>query len=371
VQKLVAGSLAKATTGKAIRLAMLEAIASAEITQAPEEWKNAIAQNLSNPDNDVVRQAILAARALGADSLAEPLLKVGLDAARPDELRVAALCAASKSDTGVPADGFEFLTAQFARPEALVERLGAAEALGQFQLAPPQRLALARLVERASPLEISWLLRAFEQDQDAEIGKTFVETLSRSAALASVAPQRLRETLKNYPSEIQSAAEELVRRAAPDDRERAARVETLARDAANGDARLGEEVFFGQKAACAACHRVGSRGEKIGPELSKIGEIRARRDLAEAILFPSSSLARGYESFSVVTTAGQVHTGLLSRETAGAVYLRNTERVEIRVDRGDIEQLTPSATSIMPQGLEKTLSPVELRDLVAFLFSLK
>ncbi len=116
---------------------------------------------------------------------------------------------------------------------------------------------------------------------------------------------------------------------------------------------------------------MADRGEKIGPDLSRIGEIRTRRDLAEAILFPSASLARGYESYNVVTDDGRVHSGLLGRETATAIFLRTTERAEVRLERNGIEQLAPTPTSIMPQGLEKVLSPEELRDIVAYLESLK
>ncbi len=139
----------------------------------------------------------------------------------------------------------------------------------------------------------------------------------------------------------------------------------------DGDAVQGEEVFFSTRAACSACHRIGARGERIGPDLSKIGEVRNRRDLLEAILFPSTSLARGYESFHVVLTDGKVQSGLLSRETAAAIFLRTTERAEVRVDRQAIEEMSPSRTSIMPQGLEKTLSQRELGDLLAYLRSLK
>ena len=149
-------------------------------------------------------------------------------------------------------------------------------------------------------------------------------------------------------------------------------VRALATEAmSKGDAARGRKVFSSKLANCTACHRVAGRGEAIGPELSKIGEIRGPADLVEAVLFPSASLARGYESFNVVTSGGQVYSGLLSRETASAIYLRTTERAEIRVNRDDIDQFAPNSTSIMPQGLDKTLSPAELRDLVAFLESLK
>jgi len=53
------------------------------------------------------------------------------------------------------------------------------------------------------------------------------------------------------------------------------------------------------------------------------------------------------------------------------MYLRTPQRSEIRVPRNAIDEMSPSSTSIMPQGLEKTISPRELRDLMAYLRSLK
>jgi hypothetical protein len=66
-----------------------------------------------------------------------------------------------------------------------------------------------------------------------------------------------------------------------------------------------------------------------------------------------------------------VFSGLLSRETTAAIYVRTTDRAEIRIERGDIDTLAPSRTSIMPQGLDKVLSPADLRDVIAFLESRK
>jgi putative heme-binding domain-containing protein len=173
-----------------------------------------------------------------------------------------------------------------------------------------------------------------------------------------------------FPAETQAGAESLLARLAPNDVGRSAQLEQIV-SGESGNAARGEELFFSQRAACSACHRVGNRGERIGPELTKVGQIRARRDLAEAILFPGASLVRGFESFRLVTNAGQVHAGLLTRETSSAVHLRTAERQEIVVPRDEIEELVPSPVSIMPQGLDKILSSSELRDVIAYLQSLK
>ena len=74
--------------------------------------------------------------------------------------------------------------------------------------------------------------------------------------------------------------------------------------------KVGKQVFFGKTAACSSCHRVGSEGALIGPDLTKVGKIRAPRDLIESVIFPSASFARGYESYTIVTSSGQVYSGL-------------------------------------------------------------
>jgi putative heme-binding domain-containing protein len=60
-------------------------------------------------------------------------------------------------------------------------------------------------------------------------------------------------------------------------------------------------------------------------------------------------------------------TGLVTRETAESLDLRSADLAEIRIPRGEIESLSPAAVSLMPDGLEKTLSRQELADLLEFL----
>ncbi|MBI3838173.1 MAG: HEAT repeat domain-containing protein [Planctomycetia bacterium] len=371
VQNLVVGPLESDTTDRQIRLMLLEVIAAGEYAKMPANWRDALGKNLASNDGEILRQAIATVAALDVRPFTARLMDIGIDGQRPADVRIAALCAAAKNSPSLPEAGFEFLSSQLENEGPLRDRLAAAEALGGMALSAPQLEAAARLAAHCGPLEISWLVRAFAHDTNARTGRLLIDSLSRSPALASLPAERLREAFKNYPGEVQLALQPLIDRLAGDDQERAAKMKSLEKSTGSGDSAQGENVFFGTRAACAACHRIGGRGEKIGPDLSKIGEVRNHRDLLEAILFPSASLARGYESFHVVTKSGQVHSGLLSREASAAIYLRTTERIEVRVDRSDIEELSPSQTSIMPQGMEKILSPRELADVVAYLQSLK
>ena len=138
-----------------------------------------------------------------------------------------------------------------------------------------------------------------------------------------------------------------------------------------GDVARGRTIFFGKKAACSGCHSVGDRGGRVGPALSTIGDIRKPGDLLESIVLPSASFARGFRSYTVATESGRVYTGVISRETTRAIWIKAADLSEVRVPRNQVEAIRESATSIMPQGLDKTLTPGQLADLLAFLRSCK
>ncbi len=116
-----------------------------------------------------------------------------------------------------------------------------------------------------------------------------------------------------------------------------------------GDPLRGFEVFRSAKGACSACHRIGYVGGMIGPELSRIGSTRTRRDLLEAILYPSVRLAQSYQPLRVLTQDGQVYNGLVKSENAQelVLVLAADKTVTIPLDEIDVRQT--SNVSIMPQ----------------------
>jgi putative heme-binding domain-containing protein len=138
-----------------------------------------------------------------------------------------------------------------------------------------------------------------------------------------------------------------------------------------GDAVRGRAVFFGAKVACAACHRVGHEGGLVGPDLTKVGAVRAGRDLLESVLFPNSTIAQGYDQYAVVTADGRTAGGVIARQSADTLVLRDSSGAEVRLRKDQVERLERQDTSLMPDGLERALTPDELRDLLAFLKSLR
>jgi len=370
MKKQVAATLSAQVSATTQRM-LLEVLAAGEFDGKSPELITALGLSLQSSDADVVRQAIATSAAVDANALSGKLLAIATDTGRPAELRIAAWRAASAARPKLDQPGFEFLVKPLQNDDAMRERLAAAEALGGCDLGDEQLLRLAPWLAKCGPLEIGALMRAYDRAAGERVGLALVAALAKSPAAETLSVARLNEVLSHYPTKVQQAADKLLARSQANDAQRAQQVQSLEALAANGNPAAGEDLFFSQRAACSGCHRVGARGEKIGPDLSKIGEVRKGRDLAEAILFPSVSLARGFESLHVVTKDGRVQTGLLSRETTGAIYLRTTDRAEIRLDRDEVEQLTPSPVSIMPQGLDKTLTAREMSDVVAYLLTLK
>jgi putative heme-binding domain-containing protein len=297
---------------------------------------------------------------------------VASDPSRPIEVRVQAAATLAARVSALEPSLFGLLTMSLQDEYSPLVRLQAAEALGKSRLDDTQLKALTESLARCGVLEVPKLLPAFERSTDGTVGAALVAALERSSGLGGVSSGALQAALQSYPEAVRRQAEPLVRQLTVDVAKQQSRLAELSDVASGGDIQRGRDLFFGnKKAICATCHAVQGQGGKFGPDLTKIGAIRTPRDLVEAIVFPSASFARGYEPFTIVTDSGQALSGIISRETADAVYLVNNARVETRIARSAIEALHQSTVSIMPEGMDAQLSRQELGDLIAFLQSLR
>ena len=134
-----------------------------------------------------------------------------------------------------------------------------------------------------------------------------------------------------------------------------------------GNAESGRILFYERTSlSCVRCHKVGDSGGEVGPNLSGIGKDKTREYLLEAIIHPSRSIAKGYESVLVQTIDGSVISGILRSETDDEMVLVTAEGNLIRVPQDDIDDVVPGKSS-MPEDLIKHLNRRELRDLIEFL----
>jgi putative membrane-bound dehydrogenase-like protein len=121
---------------------------------------------------------------------------------------------------------------------------------------------------------------------------------------------------------------------------------------------------------CATCHRVGEFGHGVGPDLVSV-QNKSPADLLVAILDPNRETQPNYISYTLVTHQGTAHTGIIVAESAAGVTLRRADAKEDRILRTEIEELASTGKSLMPEGLEKDISPPEMADLIAFIKSLQ
>jgi putative heme-binding domain-containing protein len=141
--------------------------------------------------------------------------------------------------------------------------------------------------------------------------------------------------------------------------------------ASGGDATEGEIVFFHPRGPrCSSCHTVGGRGGPSGPDLVTIGR-RGRRHVLESILTPSKDIAPQFATWVYITARG-AHTGVaLGEGPDGRARIATADGAVITLEPGSVVDTRLEKTSLMPEKLATLMTRTELRDLLAFLESLK
>ena len=135
----------------------------------------------------------------------------------------------------------------------------------------------------------------------------------------------------------------------------------------DGQAERGLEVF---KKKCAVCHRVGDVGHRVAPELVSVKN-KSAADLLIAILDPNREAQPNFNTYTVITENGRIYNGIIVAEAAGSITLRRAEARQDVILRSTIETLASTGVSLMPEGLEKDLSPQNIADVIAFVQSIK
>lgn len=129
------------------------------------------------------------------------------------------------------------------------------------------------------------------------------------------------------------------------------------------DAARGKAVFAKR---CANCHRLEGVGHAVGPDMAALNN-RSRDVLFIAMLDPSRAVEDRFLDYSVRTTDGQTLTGMLREETGTSITLAAAEGKTTTVLRSEIERIQSSGKSLMPEGVEKDITPTEMADVAAYL----
>ncbi len=350
----------------------LDAIAAAKPEAWDAAWHPFLAAALAAADPAVAEDALRAIGAHRARDFSAALKSAAANAARPAAFRVAALQLLAGPGQPLDAASFAMLTAPFAAGGSAEARVQAASVLATVRLTREQCLALAEFVPLAGPLELPLLLRAFARGPvDAEVGQRLLARLRAAPARFGLNGSEVSSLFRRYGREQEEASALVVREILDAAASQGSRVAEIERLAAKGDAARGRAAFHSGTGACIGCHRIGDAGARIGPDLSHIGGVRAVRDLAESIAFPSATIVRGYETFTVQLKSGETLTGGIPRESPAELVLATADGRETAIARDRIAKVEPVPQSLMPSGLDRALEPGTLGDLICYLSSLK
>jgi putative heme-binding domain-containing protein len=213
------------------------------------------------------------------------------------------------------------------------------------------------------------LVNVFEGCDDRETVLALIEAISASPERLELLPKSdLKRILGTFPPEVKDSSVALMKLVDERDASRLSVLEGVERSLATGDVGTGRQLFYG-KALCSTCHAVEGNGGTFGPDLTNIGEIRSQHDILEAIVYPSASFAREYET-STVITRDATYSGIVKEQESDHFVLETSPGAKVRVAISDIKSIDTRPLSMMPPGLHQQLSVAELSDLMAYLRSL-
>jgi putative heme-binding domain-containing protein len=136
-----------------------------------------------------------------------------------------------------------------------------------------------------------------------------------------------------------------------------------------GDAANGKAIFWG-KGGCANCHAVGGVGNRIGPDLSRIGRRRGAEYLRESLVAPSADIIPEYGGVTVILSDGRSIRGVERALDDFSAVLQDFSGKVYSFDRASVRSVTRDAESPMP-AYGKQLSADELNDVVVYLSTLE
>ena len=116
---------------------------------------------------------------------------------------------------------------------------------------------------------------------------------------------------------------------------------------AAGNPAAGKALFEG-KGGCLNCHALDGQGGSLGPELDKIGLMRAPETLRLALVDPNAEVFKEYLTVVVVTKRGQTIQGIVLNEDDLSIQIRDIEGNPRSFLKDDLRSVRRENRSLMP-----------------------
>jgi putative heme-binding domain-containing protein len=129
------------------------------------------------------------------------------------------------------------------------------------------------------------------------------------------------------------------------------------------DLELGKKVYAEK---CGQCHKLGSVGNILGPQLEGIGN-RGLERLCEDILWPDRNVDEAFRVTLLLLDGGETVTGLVQERNDTSITIAEQNGTKRVVPLMDIEQEKRGEVSLMPSNFDEVLTTKELASLLEFL----
>lgn len=365
MQQYIAAKLVNASRDR--QLFLLNAMMRMNIKEFPAVWASRLSTLLEGSADERVKSKVIELIQLrGLASLQENLARIANSHTNPATLRMQAIMAANGDKKKLSKEQFDFLFEQLSQKGNVAGAQQAASVMEKYILTDRELDVLAdKYLPQADPFILPKLVAAFQGEHSADIGRKLARTLEASSTLDGYSEERLRKVFEKYPAEVQPDVDKLIARLNTVHADRISYLKGIEAGVKDGVLDRGRILFFG-KATCYTCHKIGTQGGQFGPDLTSIQRDRSTHDLLEAIVYPGASFVREYETYKI-STANGVHTGIIKSSTPDEIVLETSLQSSIRIAKSDVKSMEQSDVSMMPQGLDKLLTPQEMADLMAFL----
>ncbi|WDQ18615.1 PVC-type heme-binding CxxCH protein [Rhodopirellula sp. P2] len=192
-----------------------------------------------------------------------------------------------------------------------------------------------------------WLLLAVKQEH---LPRSFVDATTANA-LRSHRDKTIRELANQTFAPPEDRAKVLEQYA------------EVANRFSTADVSTGRKLFAQH---CSNCHRMEGVGHAVGPDISD-SRTKTAEALLVAVLNPDAAIDASFTRYQILTVDGEVVSGLLHKEDSDSVTLLEAGNQQRRVNRDDIETFRAVDASLMPSGMEQTLSVDQMSDLIGYL----
>jgi putative membrane-bound dehydrogenase-like protein len=199
--------------------------------------------------------------------------------------------------------------------------------------------------------------------RDAWIAALLDAAAAKAVAPADIDAARRQRLLTHRTPAIRDRAKKLFDGAIESDRKKVVAEYETEVGLLKADTKRGVMLFAKH---CANCHQYRGQGHAVGPDLAALGD-RSVNKLVTSMLDPGQALEPRFLSYAALTKDGQNVTGILVAETSASITLAGPDGKREQILRADLDNLQNSGKSLMPDGLEKELSPQDVADVVAYL----